>query len=79
MAHFYYMLSVCSFLIASGCLICSAILWFGFDMWKIVGDMTGRNAKKSVELIRKENGERAKFNLLENIILVHTDESIEDL
>lgn len=79
MAHLYYMLSISSFLIASGCLIFSVILWFGFDVWKIIGDMTGRNAKKSVEQIRKENGKRAKFTLLENIVLVHTDETIEDL
>lgn len=42
--------------IVSGCLlIISALLFFVLKIPKIIGDITGKNAKKAIELIRDKN------------------------
>ena len=42
--------------IASGILlVVSIVLFFLLDIPKVIGDLTGRNARKGIESIRKQN------------------------
>lgn len=52
--------SYTAFGIALICLIVAIILWFRFDIPRVFGDLTGRNAKRSIEQIRAENAKSGK-------------------
>lgn len=55
MAQIYQAISMAAFSIAASCLIFALFCWFKFGIWKIIGDLSGRNAKKSIEQMRAEN------------------------
>lgn len=55
MAQTYNLISIVAFSLAGVGLIVSVILWFKFGIWGIIGDLSGRTAKKSIEQMRAEN------------------------
>lgn len=50
-------LSIACFALASILLIISVILFFALDVRKLIGDITGSNARKAIETIRQQNEE----------------------
>ncbi len=74
------LLSVLSFLLAGVFGTASVVLWLQFDIPKIIGDLSGRAAQRSVRKIRRDN-ERTfgdATEQLNNMIIVHTDEVIRE-
>ena len=57
MAQIYTVISMVSFVLAGVFLLISCFLWFKFNIYKIVGDLSGRTAKKGIEKMRKKNEE----------------------
>lgn len=57
MAQIYTVISMASFVLAGVFLLISCFLWFKFNIYKIVGDLSGRTAKKGIEKMRKKNEE----------------------
>lgn len=53
MAETYKILSTASFILALVFLAISVFLFFKFNIRKIVGDLSGRNAKKSINAMKK--------------------------
>ncbi|MCD8300680.1 MAG: hypothetical protein LUC41_05860 [Clostridiales bacterium] len=131
MAQTYYMISMIGFVLAAAFAVVAVILWIKFRIPKIVGDLSGRTARKSIEEARKKNeessdkesgindflhpdenvqlrqaavdspeedvtermsgiladtcklpqeerGQPAAFNMLQDIVMIHTNETIQD-
>lgn len=38
---------------------CAAAMWFLFKIPEVIGDLSGRNAKKSIEKLRKDNEQKS--------------------
>lgn len=55
LAEVFNLISIIAFCIAIICFLISLFLWFKFKTPKIIGDLSGRTAKKSIEEIRKTN------------------------
>ena len=55
MAETLSMVSMVSFVAAGVCLALTVILWFAFRIPNVIGDLSGRNARKSIERMRKSN------------------------
>lgn len=55
MAEILSIISTVSYILAALFLILAVFLWFKFKIPIIVGDLTGRNAKKSIAKIRENN------------------------
>lgn len=54
MAQMYRYLSMGAFSLA-GISFCLAVgFWFKFQIWKLLGDLSGRNARRSVEQMRRK-------------------------
>ena len=60
MAEILSKISIISFVLAALCFLIAVILWFRFKIPVIIGDLTGRNAKKSIARIRSENERTGK-------------------
>ena len=60
MAETLSLISVISFVLAAVFLIVAVILWFVFNIPLVVGDLSGRNAKKSIENMRRNNENSGK-------------------
>lgn len=60
MAETYNFISVISFSLSGIGLIASICIWFKFGIWGIIGDLSGRTAKKSIEQMRAENEKSGK-------------------
>lgn len=60
MAQIFNIISIVSFSLAGVFLIIAVILWIKFNIPKIIGDLTGRTAKKSIAQMRKENEKTGK-------------------
>ena len=58
MATIYYYISIASFVLALVFLAIAAIMFFKFDIMKIIGDLSGRNARKSVEAMKNRKVEK---------------------
>lgn len=48
-------LSIISFIIAGVCLVLSVFLWIFFKIPTVIGDLSGRNARKSIAKMRAAN------------------------
>ena len=48
MAETLSMVSMVSFVAAGVCLALTVILWFAFRIPNVIGDLSGRNARKSI-------------------------------
>lgn len=55
MAETLSTLSIISFIIAGVCLVLSAFLWIFFKIPTVIGDLSGRNARKSIARMRAAN------------------------
>lgn len=55
MTQLYNTISIVTFSLAGVGFLVSIFLWFKFEIWDIIGDLSGRNAKKSIEQMRQEN------------------------
>lgn len=66
MAQTYNLISTVSFIMSVVCLLVAIILFFKFNIRKIVGDLTGRNAKKSIEQMRHTSRKSVNSVIYEN-------------
>ena len=55
MAETLSTLSIISFVLAAVALAVAIVLWFFFDIPTVIGDLTGRTARKSIAKMRAEN------------------------
>lgn len=55
MAQIYTIISITAFSLAGIFFLTSCFLWFKFEILKIIGDLSGRTAKKSIEQMRADN------------------------
>lgn len=55
MAELLSTLSIISFIIAGVCLVISVFLWIFFKIPTVIGDLSGRNARKSIARMRAAN------------------------
>lgn len=62
MTQLYNIISIVAFSLAGVFFLVSLFLWFKFNIWEVIGDLTGRNAKKSIQQMRQEN-EKSGVNL----------------
>ncbi len=67
----YAVLSVAAFLLAGMFGMASVVCWFQFDIPGIVGELSGRAAKKAAERARE-----AEEKTADNVMIIHTDERI---
>ena len=57
MADTLSIISLVSFIIAGGCLVLAVFFWFRFRIPKVIGDLSGRTARKSIAKMRASNEE----------------------
>lgn len=55
MGNTYIVISIISFSVSIIFLLLSIIMWFKFDIWKVIGDLSGRRAKKTIANMRVNN------------------------
>ena len=103
----YNIISIVAFSLAGVAFVFSIFCWVKLEIWDIIGDLSGRTAKKSIAQMRAENersgakmhaptpGAKKRgtvteliqiknvveeqiegFELIQNILLVHTEENI---
>lgn len=60
MARIFQIISVIAFSAAGAGIFLAVFFWFKFDIWKIIGDLSGRTAKKSIEQMRRANAGSGK-------------------
>ena len=53
MAQTYEVLSIAAYLLAALSLLLAVFLWFRFKIWGVIGDLSGRTARKSIEEMRR--------------------------
>lgn len=49
------LVSLISYIVAGVCLVLAAFFWFFFKIPSVIGDLSGRTAKKSIEKMRQAN------------------------
>ena len=54
-AEILELVSLISFIVAGVCLVLAAFFWFFFKIPTVIGDLSGRTAKKSIEKMRQAN------------------------
>ena len=81
MATIYYYISIASYIVAILFLVLSIVLFFKYDIRKIVGDLSGRNARKSVEAMKKRTIEKedTSTSLGSRINSDKTTDKLEDI
>lgn len=55
MAETLQLLSIISFAVAAACLVLAIFLWFFFKIPNVIGDLSGRTARKSIARMRAAN------------------------
>lgn len=55
MAETLQLLSIISFAVAAACLVLAVFLWFFFRIPDVIGDLSGRTARKSIAKMRAAN------------------------
>lgn len=55
MAETLQLLSIISFAVAAACFVLAIFLWFFFKIPDVIGDLSGRTARKSIARMRAEN------------------------
>ena len=66
MAETLSTLSIISFVVAGVALALAIVLWFFFEIPTVIGDLTGRNARKSIARMRTENEKSGVKNYKES-------------
>ena len=74
MAEVLSLISTISFIAAAVFLVITIILWFTFKVPKLAGDLSGRNARKSIDLMRSHAALQNKAAVNRN---VQTDKVFE--
>lgn len=59
----FEMISMIAFVLAGILFVFSIFWWFKFDIWGIIGDLSGRTAKKSIARMREDNEKNVNFSL----------------
>lgn len=60
MAQTYNLISIAAFFAAGISLVVTMVCWFRFKIPKIMGELSGRTAKKSIAQMREENEKRGR-------------------
>lgn len=60
MAEMLSVISVVLFIVAAIFIIIAVVLWFVFKIPNVIGDLSGRNAKKSIRQMRVSNENKAR-------------------
>lgn len=55
MADTFFMISIISFIVSGVCLLLAVVFWFRFGILEVIGNLSGRTARKNVEKIRASN------------------------
>ena len=55
MAEILSSVSIISFVIAAICFVLAVVVWFVFDIPTVIGDLSGRTARKSIAKMRENN------------------------
>ncbi|WBY64030.1 hypothetical protein [Thermocaproicibacter melissae] len=63
MAELLMKISWALFALSAAALICAVVFWVKFKIPKIIGDLTGRTAKKEIAKMRSENEKTGKMTL----------------
>ena len=61
MAETFNLISIISFIVALIFTILAVVLWFAFKIPSVIGDLSGRTAKKSIENLHKHNDNPASI------------------
>lgn len=51
----FFILAIVSYVLAFVFLVIAGLVWYRFNIHKVIGDLTGRSAKKALEKRREEN------------------------
>ncbi len=81
MTDTFRLLSVVSFLLSGVLGMAAVVFWLQFHIPAVVGELSGRAAKKSVRRMREDNRAAEEEEItepLDNIMIIHTDEVIEE-
>lgn len=60
MAQIYRIVSIAAFSLAGVSLVLAVIFWVKFRIWKVISDLSGRTARKSIEQMRAANEKSPK-------------------
>lgn len=60
MAEILNIVSIISYVLAGICAVLAIVFWFIFKIPHVIGDLSGRNARKSIELMRQNNEKAGK-------------------
>lgn len=55
MTQIYNIISIVAFSLSGVAFVFSIFFWFRFKIWSIIGELSGRTAKKSIAQMREEN------------------------
>lgn len=55
MADTFFIVSILSFILSGVCLLLAIFFWIRFDILEVIGNLSGRTAKKNVEKLRASN------------------------
>lgn len=80
-------LSVTSYILAGVFLVTAIVLWFVLKIPRVIGDLSGRNARKSIAEMRNGNekayktgtvlkGKAVSIKMIEDVMLIHTQETL---
>lgn len=82
MAGTLHTLSIISFVLAVAFLILAIVLWFVFKILNVIGDLSGSNARKSIERMRQQNeksGDKSYKSSKKNLIRGKLTETMKDM
>lgn len=60
LANVSFIVSIVAFSIAGVSLLAAIFIWFKFDILKVIDDLSGRSARRSIEQMRMENEKSGK-------------------
>ena len=60
MADILNIISIISYVLAAVALVLAIVCWIVFKIPSVIGDLSGRNARKSIELMRQNNEKAGK-------------------
>lgn len=63
MADTYNLISIVAFVLSAVFLIISIVLFFKLNIRKVVGDLSGRNVRKSIEMMKKNTQKQDDTNM----------------
>lgn len=64
MAEVLSMISVIAFVLSGIGFLCAIVFWFWFKIPVVIGDLSGRTAKKSIARLRSDNEQKRKSEIM---------------